>query len=166
MPKNENTQKESNGNNNGTTGGTGGTIVGITFSAGTANNVYKNKIYDLSSTSTNPTVSAITAAGGTTNTIYNNIIGNLSASVANAAIPVIGLNITSGTTDNIYFNTIYLNASSTGATFGSSGIYSNTAPTLSHEYSLSTTIGNSSQQKNKGFFAFGMWASRSLWSVS
>jgi hypothetical protein len=117
-------------NSTGTTGGTSGTIVGITVSSGTTNNIYKNKIYDLSSTSTGPTVSAITASGGTTDNIYNNLMGDLRATAANAANPLIGLNVTGGTTVNAYFNTVYLAGSSSGALFGSSAVSVSTTPTV------------------------------------
>ena len=52
------------------------------------------------------------------------------ATAANAANPLIGFSITGGTTVNGYFNTIYLNATSSGALFGSSAISASTAPTV------------------------------------
>ena len=117
-------------NSTGTTGGTGGVINGVNISGGTTNNIFKNKIYDLSSTSTNPVVAGITVSSGTTNTIYNNLVGDLRATAANAANPLIGLNITGGTTANVYFNTVYLTGASTGALFGSSAISASTTPAL------------------------------------
>ncbi len=117
-------------NSSGTTGGTAGTIYGIQISGGTTINVSKNRICDLSSSSTNPIVAGINVSGGTTNTISNNRIADLRGTAANAANPVVGLNITGGTTINVYFNTISLNAVSSGALFGSSAISSSTTPAL------------------------------------
>ncbi len=115
-------------NSTGSTGGSAGTINGI--SSGGSATIYNNKIYDLSSTSTGPLVTGITISGGATNNIYNNLIGNLRATVATAATGtpdmVKGINITSTSTSsnqNVYNNTIYLNASSSGANFGTSGIF-------------------------------------------
>jgi gliding motility-associated-like protein len=127
-------------NSTGSTGGTSGTINGIT-SGGSAS-IYNNKIYNLSSTSSGPLVAGITISGGTTNNIYNNLIGDLRATAATAATSptvfpdmVKGINITSTSTSsnqNVYNNTIYLNASSSGTNFGTSGIFhtsSNTSTT-------------------------------------
>ncbi len=114
----------------GTTGGSSGTISGIQISGGTASSVYKNKIYNLSSLSSLPTISGILVSGNTSNTVYNNIIGDLRAPAANAANPVIGINITGGTAALVHFNTVLLNASSIGANFGSSAISVSTSPTV------------------------------------
>jgi hypothetical protein len=120
-------------NSTGSTGGSAGTITGLIISGTPANNVYGNKIYNLSSTSSGPLVAGITISGGTTNNIYNNLIGDLRATAATAATSptvfpdmVKGINITSTTTSsnqNVYNNTIYLNASSSGTNFGTSGIF-------------------------------------------
>jgi hypothetical protein len=120
-------------NSTGTTGGTAGVITGILNSAGTTANIFSNKIYNLSSNSTGPLVAGITIVSGTTNNIYNNLIGDLRATAATAATSptvfpdmVKGINITSTTTSsnqNVYNNTIYLNASSSGTNFGTSGIF-------------------------------------------
>jgi hypothetical protein len=123
-------------NSTGTTGGTGGAVNGIQIAGGTSSNIYKNKIYNLSSGSTGPVVSGIIGAGGTTNNIYNNIIGDLRAPIASAANPVMGINISTGTTYNVSFNTIFLNATSTGANFGSSAIWANTAPALNFQNNI------------------------------
>ncbi len=45
------------------------------------------------------------------------------ATAANAANVAIGINASSGTTNNVYYNTVYLNASSGGALFSSSGVF-------------------------------------------
>ncbi|MDP2423181.1 MAG: hypothetical protein Q8M23_02435, partial [Bacteroidales bacterium] len=116
---------------------TTGSVNGIAIETSTTNNVYRNRIYDLSSSSpgiTTGTVSGILVASGTTHNIYNNRIANLSTSAANVANPLRGINVTSTTansTINVYYNSIFLNATSSGTTFGSSGVF--------HTYVNSTT---------------------------
>lgn len=113
------------------TGGTSGTMYGIQRGTIAATvDIYKNKIYSLSTTSTGPALSGIYVAGGTTSKVYNNLIGDLTASAANAAIPLSGINIGGGTTSNIYYNTVLLNATSSGALFGSAAIYASSTPNL------------------------------------
>ena len=112
---------------------TTGTINGITITGGTTITAHRNKIYDLSSAS-----SVIIALGGvngvqvsvltanTAITIRNNIIGDLRATTASTVDPIRGISlISTETTSNIYvyYNTIYLNAVSSGTNFGCTGIY-------------------------------------------
>ena len=92
-------------------------------------NTYGNKIYNISATgailTTSPAVVGLNITGGATVNSYNNLIGNLTAPAANLSDAIRGISIPSATstTRNIYNNSIYLNASSTGANFGTSGIY-------------------------------------------
>ncbi|MEO6001101.1 MAG: hypothetical protein ABIN89_29895, partial [Chitinophagaceae bacterium] len=101
-------------------------VSGITVVTGTVINIYKNKIYDLQAGTVSGTVNVILVSAGTTVNIYNNIIGDLRTPAASAVDPVRGISITPAvpsTNINVYYNTIYMNASSTGINFGSSGIY-------------------------------------------
>ena len=109
------------------------TIYGMYIQpSATVDNIFKNKIYDLSSTniSASTVVYGLYINGGITNNIYNNLIGDLRTTGANGANSLVGMYINGGTTNNIYYNTVYLNASSTGALFGSSAIYASTTPTV------------------------------------
>jgi hypothetical protein len=101
-------------------------VAGIFVSAGATNTISRNKIYTLAAGSGVANASTgIWLTGGTTNTVVNNIIGDLQANTSTSLTAVTGLLIAGGTTNSIYYNTIYLNATSTGATFGTSGIYLN-----------------------------------------
>src|SRR5262249_3193913 len=78
----------------------------------------------------------VLAASGATTTVSNNLIGNLTAPASTngtaTSSSIRGIAITSATaTSNINasFNTIYINASSTGANFGTSGIFHTTSAT-------------------------------------
>jgi hypothetical protein len=101
-------------------------VNAMTFTGGVTQNVSKNKIYDLSGSNAGSTVNGILVSTvPTTINIFDNLIGDLRTPAASATNPINGINITSSTattTLNVSFNTIYLNASSTGANFGSSGI--------------------------------------------
>ncbi|SHI33088.1 hypothetical protein SAMN02745146_0554 [Hymenobacter daecheongensis DSM 21074] len=113
------------------TGSGSGTVNGMQFVAGggSGSNIARNKIYDLSATGTAGAINGISVSGGGTYPLNNNLIGDLRAPAASGLLAVNGLAISGSTAVNAYFNTIYLNASSTGTTFGSSGIYLNSTTT-------------------------------------
>ena len=105
-------------------------VTGIASAGGTTSSVqkiYKNKIYDLQSNNATGSVSGILVSAGVTHTIYNNLIGGLTAPATSSTSDAIrGINITStavNSTNNVYYNTVYLNATSTGTNFGTSGIF-------------------------------------------
>ncbi len=130
----------------GLSGGT--SLIGINFgsssvAASAVTNVYKNKIYGLSSSVASPTVYGINVPAGVTNNIYNNIIGGLTAASASGTDVIRGISITSTTatsTHKVYYNTVYLNGTSSGADFGSSGIY--------HVYSATATTSALDMRNN------------------
>lgn len=147
-------------NSTGTTGGTLGTVSGIQTAngVGTGGSVFtlsKNYIYNLSTNSTGPVVNGILMAGGAAQTVTaaNNFIADLRAPFANIVDAIRGISVTSITassTYNVYYNTVYLNGSSAGVNFGTSGIYhiaNGTATTASLNlrnniiYNLSTPNG-------------------------
>ena len=112
---------------------TGATAVvrAIELTGATTQNVFRNKIYDIQATDAAGTVNGIAMTAGTTFNVYNNLIGDLRTPAANAANNLIGINVTSAaSTVNAYFNTVYLNGTSTGALFGSSAISVNTGSTV------------------------------------
>lgn len=121
--------------------GTGAvTLTGIAANLGLSNGVYRNKIYDLQENNASGVVYGIAVAGGTnasTNNIHNNLIGDLRAPITSSANDAVrGISITStATTSNIYvyYNSVYLNAVSSGANFTTSGIY--------HTISTTATTG-------------------------
>lgn len=119
-------------------GGAGSTaspvVDGILISGGTSINVFKNKIYGITTaaTGTSTTVNGIRLSAGTTNNIFNNLIGDLTAPAAASTDAIRGISITSTTATsnhNISYNTVSLNATSTGANFGTTGIFHTTSTT-------------------------------------
>lgn len=111
---------------------TAGSLRGISQDLGASVNIYRNKIYDLSNTSSNATVLVEGVRIVTGNVrVYNNMIGDLRAAATSAADAVRGISSTSTTANStigLYFNTIYLGGTSTGTGFGSSGIFHTTNP--------------------------------------
>src|SRR5205085_3926560 len=100
-------------------------VTAISTSAPTAT-LSKNKIYDLGGSNAGTTVSGLLISGGTTVTVVNNLIGNLTASAATGSNAINGINITSTTassTIKAYYNTVFVSNHTSGAGFGSSGIF-------------------------------------------
>ncbi|MFT3911085.1 MAG: T9SS type A sorting domain-containing protein [Ferruginibacter sp.] len=111
-------------------GATSPTIVGISATGGTAVNIHRNKVYDLSESAaiatTNGSVTGILLSGGTTVNTYNNLVGDLRAPAANLADAIRGIAVTStstSTTQNVINNTVRLSATSSGAVFGTTGVF-------------------------------------------
>jgi hypothetical protein len=103
-------------------------VTGIALTTGTNPGIYRNKIYDLQANTATGTVNGILVSGTTIvgARIYNNLIGDLRTPAASAVDPIRGISITATATNstvNVYFNTVYLNATSTGTNFGTTGIY-------------------------------------------
>lgn len=117
-------------------------VVGITTAAPTSATISKNKVYDLSNNNASGTVNGIAVTGGTLHTVSNNLVGDLRTTAANAANPLIGLNISGGTTVNAHYNTIYLNGASTGALFGSSALSASTTPALTLRNNIFANISS------------------------
>jgi len=113
--------------NNSSTGS--GTVQGIRFALGTVS-VFKNAVFTNTSNGASSTNYGIYAAGGTSWLMYNNEVFDLKTPSANIANAIAGIYIAGGTNVSAYYNSIYLNASSTGALFGTSGIYASTTPTV------------------------------------
>ncbi|MBH8558649.1 Ig-like domain-containing protein [Hymenobacter negativus] len=128
-----------------TASGASSTVYGL-YTAAVSPNIYTNKIYNLANSDAAGVVYGVYETGGTTTTLYNNLVGDLRATASTNLNAVVGLFINSGTTANTYYNTFYLAASSTGATFGTSGIYlGSTSTTLDARNNIvvnkSTAVG-------------------------
>jgi len=109
----------------------GGTVYGVYSALGTTANVYKNNFYNINSNNGSTATSLIYAIYNTstpTMNIYNNFISDLKAGLATNNPSICGLYLTGGSFNNVYDNTIFLNASSNSTTFGTAAIYAGTAP--------------------------------------
>ena len=109
-----------------------GTCAGIRNNAGNTVNIFNNKIYNI--TNTAGTVDGLNLTTTMTTNVYNNFISDLKAPNSANVNAINGINYissTSGNVLNVYYNTIYLDATSAGANFGSSAIYVSSAnPTV------------------------------------
>ena len=131
-----------------------GSFAAIRIMNGSVVSVLRNKIYDISGGAAGSIVYGIDVQSTNTGTcnIYNNLIGDLRASIANTTNAIRGIIVSSisGTaTHNIYYNSIYLNASSTGTNFGTSGIYltasgaaANGPTSLRNNIIINTSVAN------------------------
>lgn len=128
----------------------GTTVAGISNTTSSPT-VLRNKVYDISSSSTGaPTVSGIIVSTlGTSGvaTLRNNLIGNLSApnaGTATALAPTLrGINLTVSTASTSIFvdyNTVYISGTSGGANFGATAIY--------HTGSSTSTTANLTMRNN------------------
>lgn len=94
-------------------------------------NIFKNKIYKFEADGKNSFIVGLGVfTGATTCNIYNNSISELYTPTSNKSEAISGITISgySGMTTNLFNNTIYLSANSTGQYFGSNGI--NSAATI------------------------------------
>ena len=105
------------------------TIYGIYKYRGTNGFVYNNNIYDLSFGGATGIVHGL-VTGGVSTAVWNNFISDLKAPASTMADAINGINIRGGTNIGVYYNTIYLDATSSSAIFGTSGIYTHTIPTV------------------------------------
>jgi subtilisin-like proprotein convertase family protein len=128
-----------------TTSGTTGTAYGIRQTSGTTVNVFRNKIYDISATGTGSSVNGMYFNSGSV-TAYNNLVGDLRTPNFNGAsgTQLVGIYLGGGTAHQIYYNTVYINGTSTGADFGSTAIFSSTTPavTLRNNIFVNTSVPN------------------------
>lgn len=109
----------------------GATAVGIRVDGGTTTNIRDNRIYNLEGTNANGSAYGIRTVGGTTVNITNNRIGDLRAPAGSGTNQVVGIYLEGGTstTRNVQYNSIWLNASSSAANFGTSGVFHNSSTT-------------------------------------
>ena len=104
-----------------------GQAVGIFHVAGSASNIFRNKVYDLVGLGITSVVGGIYISAGGSLTIYNNLIGDLKAP-SSGGTSISGLYLGTATNINASFNTVNLNAVSSGVNFGSTAIYASSTP--------------------------------------
>ncbi len=108
----------------------GSTFYGLYDGASGTTNCYKNQVYNLTGNNASQTLYGFYISAGTSNNVFNNFISDLKAPSSASTTGLAGIYVSGGTAIGLYYNTIYLNASSTGTNFGSSGIYASTTPTV------------------------------------
>ncbi|WP_310556177.1 T9SS type A sorting domain-containing protein, partial [Flavobacterium sp.] len=103
-----------------------------TSSAGGNTGIRENKIYDLSSTAINAIeVIGIRQDGDATAAIWNNVISGLTApNVNSTAFTLNGISISANTPALVYYNTVLISGTSSGANFSSSAFTSGSMANL------------------------------------
>jgi trimeric autotransporter adhesin len=106
--------------------GTGG-VRGIVYLVATniyTVNILKNKVHDLTGNGVAGYSYGIVANGFYAN-IYNNMIYDLKApdAASNTSPSISGIYVSAGTTNQIHYNSVYLNASGSNTAFSSAAIY-------------------------------------------
>jgi len=109
----------------------GSSVYGFYIYSGITYQLSQNSVQGIASTHSNPTVDGIYVNASTQ--LVNNFVSELYApNTSNNTNAVRGVEIGSGANNvKLYYNTIYLDASSSGASnFGTSALFANTTPTL------------------------------------
>ncbi|MBP9581652.1 MAG: hypothetical protein IT276_10445, partial [Ignavibacteriaceae bacterium] len=111
-----------------TTSGT--TLYGLYNSGTGTTNCYKNQVYNLTNNNASATLYGFYITTGTSNYVYNNFVSDLKAPNSASLTGLVGMYVSAGTSIGLYYNTIFLNATSVGANFSASGIYASSTPTV------------------------------------
>ena len=110
---------------------TNGLLYGIYCQSGSTINIYKNEVYNLTGSGSATTIYGIYNFSGNALYLSNNFISDLKTPTAVGTNAITGLAIAGGIGCYVYYNSIYLNASSSSVTtFGTSGVLTNNTPTL------------------------------------
>ena len=125
-----------------TSSGGSGSVYAVYLGSGLTHDVYKNNIFDISSAT--GLVRGMYLTSSTTTNIYNNFISDVKSpgGTAGGTSPsVVGIwnGATSGAV-NMYYNTVYLDASSTSTSFGSAAVYSETGSTTEYRNNVFVNV--------------------------
>ena len=106
----------------------GASNYGISVTSGYSYSIYNNKVQGISANGANSTIWGMyvgSVDGSSNMLLYNNYVGDLKTPNSTSLSAIVGMYL-GGFNANIvgaYNNTVFLNASSTGANFGTTGIY-------------------------------------------
>jgi len=106
-------------------------VYGSIFRGGnTPMNFYQNTIAGIENTSSSGIIRGIDAINSASISLYNNVIGNLAAANSNVVDAICGIKLSGTGPAQVFYNTIYLNALSTGTNFGSAAVFNLGSSTL------------------------------------
>jgi hypothetical protein len=92
---------------------------------------YKNKIHSIQANGVSAKAYGIYAGNVNTTEISNNRVGKIFAPNSTVLHPVNGIYVAGGSTVNVYYNTVFLDATSTAPNFNSNALYASTSPQIS-----------------------------------
>lgn len=108
--------------------GTGKTVA--LAIGGSTHNAHRNTIFNIINTASGNAMAAgieasMAATGNSLGAVFNNIVGDIKTPNSTSLNGAMGLNLLGGsnTRYNVYYNTILLRDTSTGATYGNSGVH-------------------------------------------
>lgn len=108
--------------------GTGKTVA--LAMGGSTHNAHRNTIFNIINTASGNAMAAgieasMAATGNSLGAVFNNIVGDIKTPNSTSLNGAMGLNLLGGsnTRYNVYYNTILLRDTSTGATYGNSGVH-------------------------------------------
>lgn len=106
------------------TGGARGIVYQVYATNTYTLDVVGNKVHNLTGTGTEGYAHGIVANGHYAN-VYNNMVYDLKApdTTSNTTPPVCGIIVSAGTTNQIHYNSVYLNASGSNPAFSAAAIY-------------------------------------------
>lgn len=107
-----------------------GTVIGMRVNNGSTSNIFKNQVFNLQVLDAAGVVNGCQIASGADVNVYNNFFSDLQTPSSVNLNAVNGILISGGTKVGVYYNTVFLNSSSSASTFGTSGIYKTGATTL------------------------------------
>ena len=125
-------------------------ICPIYLSPGSQGNVFKNNIYDIFASNAGGSAFGIyvdtntVAAPLQSDTLSNNLIGDIRTPLANASLPLSGIYIAGGTKVYVWYNSVYLSATSSGNLFGSSALFAATTPDVELKNNILVNTSSSS----------------------
>lgn len=118
------------GNTIDTLSAAGGSVYGMYLTSGTTVNLSRNTIGGVSATASAGLAYGVYVSSGTTVNLVNNLVSNITAPTGSGNPSIYGVYISGPTTQRMYHNSIYLDGSSTSPSFGATGLYASTTPTV------------------------------------
>jgi hypothetical protein len=124
-------------------------VAAIYTSTGTNHTYARNRIFNISSTSSAPVLHGIRVGGiltESTHNIINNLISNITITVSNANNSVNGITVNTAAIAeyNVFHNTIHLNTGPGTGNFGSNAINMNTTPAINMANNILHNVSQSS----------------------
>jgi len=127
---------------------TGEYLYGIYDAGLGTTDCYKNQVYNLTNSNASAKLYGFyISSSGTNNYIYNNYISDLMTPSSGSTTGLAGIYIFNGSFTGLYCNTIYLSTTSSGANWGSYGIFTRTEITVELRNNI---IVNTSTPKGTG----------------
>lgn len=137
----------------------GGQVFGMEISgtASTNTSIFSNRIYNITANHATGIAHGIKIVSGSATNIYNNFVSDIKAPITSNINAVIGISINAGNT-GCFYNTVFLNASSSSGFFGSSAFFL----ASSQPIQLRNNIGVNMSTPSGGARSIALWINGSM----